>query len=245
MATPHTHEVAPSSGTDRGATLHTVSGDVVVDGVAGDVTVNAVSGTTTVRDLDGALTVHREASIAALGADADGPWVRLEDGTRLRADAVVAATGYHQAAEFLSDGVHDRVRTDDASILLYRHVLALDVPHLAFIGSAHSYRSPLISEVTAAWLAGVLLGRVRLPSLEEQRRVAARHRLTTGRGAGARTGHLPGVSSAELDELLAELGVPLSRRTRRKQVLTPFDPADYAESLNRFRRSAAPAVRAR
>ncbi len=46
------------SGTNRGATLHTVSGDVVVDGVAGDVTVNAVSGTTTVRELDGALTVH-------------------------------------------------------------------------------------------------------------------------------------------------------------------------------------------
>jgi dimethylaniline monooxygenase (N-oxide forming) len=194
---------------------------------------------------DGSLTVHREASIAALGGDGDGPWVELDDGTRIRADVVVAATGYHQAAEFLSDGVHDLVRTEDASILLYKHVLALDVPHLAFIGSAHSYRSPLISEVTAAWLAGVLLGRVRLPSPDEQRRVAARHRLTTGRGAGTRTGHLPGVSSTELDELLTELGVPLPRRVRRKQILTPFDPADYAESLDRFRASAAVVARAR
>ncbi len=57
------------SGTNRGATLHTVSGDVVVDGVAGDVTVNAVSGTTTVRELDGALTVHTvSGDVAATGA---------------------------------------------------------------------------------------------------------------------------------------------------------------------------------
>ncbi len=46
------------AGTNRGATLNTVSGDVVVDGVAGDLTVNAVNGATTVRELEGALTVH-------------------------------------------------------------------------------------------------------------------------------------------------------------------------------------------
>jgi DUF4097 and DUF4098 domain-containing protein YvlB len=46
------------AGTNRGATLNTVSGDVVVDGVAGDLTVNAVNGTTTVRELEGALTVR-------------------------------------------------------------------------------------------------------------------------------------------------------------------------------------------
>jgi hypothetical protein len=46
------------SGAERGATLHTVTGDVVVDGIVGDVTVNALSGTTTVRDQHGALTVH-------------------------------------------------------------------------------------------------------------------------------------------------------------------------------------------
>lgn len=57
------------SGTNRGATLHTVSGDVVVDGVAGDVTVNAVSGATTVRELDGALTVHTvSGDVVATGA---------------------------------------------------------------------------------------------------------------------------------------------------------------------------------
>jgi len=46
------------SGTNRGASVNTVSGDVVVDGIAGDLAVHAVSGATTVRDLDGALTVR-------------------------------------------------------------------------------------------------------------------------------------------------------------------------------------------
>ncbi|MGN8051021.1 DUF4097 family beta strand repeat-containing protein [Curtobacterium sp. 22159] len=57
------------SGTNRGATLNTVSGDVVVDEVAGDLTVNAVSGTTTIRELDGALTVHTvSGDVVATGA---------------------------------------------------------------------------------------------------------------------------------------------------------------------------------
>jgi len=57
------------SGTNRGATLNTVSGDLVVDEIAGDVTVNAVSGTTTIRELDGALTVHTvSGDVVATGA---------------------------------------------------------------------------------------------------------------------------------------------------------------------------------
>lgn len=57
------------SGTNRGASLNTVSGDVVVDGLAGDLAVHAVSGTTTVRDLEGDLTVRTvSGDVVATGA---------------------------------------------------------------------------------------------------------------------------------------------------------------------------------
>lgn len=108
------------AGTNRGATLHTVSGDVVVDGVAGDVTVNAVSGTTTVRDLDGALTVHTvSGDVVATGSiprfQADG----------VNADVVLDLHGTPDAARVntvsgsvsvrLEDGVPYRCTVSTAS----------------------------------------------------------------------------------------------------------------------------------
>lgn len=187
----------------------------------------------------GRITVAREASVVAVGADDAGPWCEITGGKRIAADTVIAATGYEQSADFLADSVLREVDDNDAAIQLYRRVLAVDFPHLAFMGSAHSYRSPLISEVTAAWLAGVVSGLVTLPSIGEQRRLATPHRLTAGKVKGVRTGHLPGVASAELDGLLRDLGVPLSARTRLKQWSVPFDPADYARSLSTFRSRAA------
>ncbi|MEK6343744.1 MAG: DUF4097 family beta strand repeat-containing protein [Curtobacterium sp.] len=96
------------SGTNRGATLHTVSGDVVVDGVAGDVTVNAVSGTTTVRDLDGALTVHTvSGDVVATGSiprfQADG----------VNADVVLDLHGTRDAARVNTVSGSVNVRLED------------------------------------------------------------------------------------------------------------------------------------
>jgi dimethylaniline monooxygenase (N-oxide forming) len=180
---------------------------------------------------DGRLRVHREASVKALRGGSDGPRVELTSGDVLPAELVVAATGYTQGVAFLAPEVVERARTEDGALLLHRRVLAVDVPRLAFVGWAHSYRSPVTSEVAALWLAGVMLGTVTLPTTAAQRRTAAPFRLERPehhQGAGRPKEVLPGVTLRDLDRLLGELGVRLPRRTRLRQAWSPMDPSDYA-----------------
>ncbi len=179
---------------------------------------------------EGRLAVHRGASIESLGADDHGPFVRTAGGDRLGADVVLAATGFEQRLPFLPDAlVHDAV-DEHGALLLHQRVLALDVPRLAFIGWAHSYRSPLTSEIAAHWLAGLLQGRLPSPGPRE-RGSAARFRLS-GRGLGsARVADLPGVSMRELDDQLRALGVRLPVRVRLRQLWAPVEPADYESVL--------------
>ncbi|MFD1720138.1 flavin-containing monooxygenase [Amnibacterium endophyticum] len=180
---------------------------------------------------DGRIRVHRERSVARLGADEQGPFVELSDGTRLPSDVVVAATGYEQGVDFLAPAVLERATTPDGALLLHERVLAVDVPNLAFIGWAHTFRSPLTSEIAAAWLAGVVTGAVRLPSASRMRRAAAPFPVATERAPERRTTALPPVNLRDLDRVLASLGVALPRSVRRRQLLHPMDPADYAEAL--------------
>ncbi|WP_375400973.1 flavin-containing monooxygenase [uncultured Amnibacterium sp.] len=183
---------------------------------------------------DGRIRVHRERSVATLGNGPDGPYVELSDGQRLAADVVVAATGYEQGADFLSPEVLQRGATSDGSLLLHNRVLAVDVPRLAFIGWAHSFRSPLTSEIAAVWLAGVLLGQVALPTPERQRARADRFPVARVRMSSRINNALPPVTLKDLDRVLDELGLPLPWSIRVRQIWRPIDPADYAAALEAF-----------
>lgn len=180
---------------------------------------------------EGRIRVHRERSVATLGSGPDGPYAELSDGQRLAADIVVAATGYEQGAEFLSPAVLQRGATSDGTLLLHNRVLAVDVPRLAFIGWSHTFRSPLTSEISAVWLAGVLLGQVALPTPERQRARADRFPVSQARMSSRLGNALPPVTLKDLDRILRELGVPLPWSTRVRQLWQPIDPSDYAAAL--------------
>lgn len=183
---------------------------------------------------DGRIRVHREQIVSELAADGGRPVVVLADGTRLPADVVVAATGYEQRLDFLPDAA--LAGTDvavDGTMRLHRRVLAVDVPRFAVVGWAHSYRSPLTAELAAVWLGAVITGRLRVPSAEEMRRSAATFPVLREGGTHVRRAALPGVSLRELDELLGDLGCPLSREQRAAQRFRMFDPAVYAAVLPR------------
>ncbi|GAA2749651.1 flavin-containing monooxygenase [Amnibacterium kyonggiense] len=180
---------------------------------------------------DGRIDVVRDAGVADLEAVDGVPSVRLRSGAVLPARVLVPATGYEQDLDFLAPVTRARLLEPDGSLLLHRKVLPTTVPRLAFIGWSQSYRSPLTAEVQAFWLAGLLLGRVRLPSVAAQRRDAAVYRLTHAQAAAAGAPQMPSGSFGELDVLLEDLRLPLPRATRRRQLLTALDPADYAYVL--------------
>lgn len=186
----------------------------------------------------GRLRVLRDTGVADLTGDDRGAVVRLRDGAVLATDVLVAATGYEQDLALFGPATRQRLVEPDGDLLLHRKVLPTTLPRLAFIGWSQSYRSPLLAEVQSFWLAGLLLGEVALPPAPVQRRGAARYRLTHAKAAADGAPQMPSGSFGELDVLLEDLRLALPGRTRRRQLLAPLDPADYAYVLPALLRRA-------
>lgn len=97
--------------------------------------------------------------------------LELADGEHVSADLVIWATGYQlpSYATMLQPAVHARLMAasvGDEGPWLYRHVLSPACPSLAFVGCEARTPTPIAtSGLQALWVAGVLSGRVRLPSL--------------------------------------------------------------------------------
>jgi dimethylaniline monooxygenase (N-oxide forming) len=156
--------------------------------------------------------------------------VHLSDGTTLSADLVVCGTGFQQHVPFLSDELQRRVTDAQGNFQLYRSMLPLDAPRLAFNGYNSSFFSQLNCEVGALWLVQHLLGDLTLPERaaqqrEVERRLAWMEWRTEGKHAKG-TNIIP-FSLHHIDELLADMKLPLALGTRLKQWLLPVDPADY------------------
>ncbi|WP_226359412.1 NAD(P)-binding domain-containing protein, partial [Pseudonocardia sp. ICBG601] len=71
---------------------------------------------------DGSITVRRDTLVTGLGVRDGGPVAIVGDGTEVRADLVVAATGFHQRVPFLSQDVRDRLVDERGNFELYRQI---------------------------------------------------------------------------------------------------------------------------
>jgi dimethylaniline monooxygenase (N-oxide forming) len=178
----------------------------------------------------GHIQVHKECEIRELKVTAQGRHAVLSNGQTIPADVVVCGTGWHQSVPFLPPSIMARVTDKSGNFRLYRSMVPLDVPGLVFNGYNSSFFSQLNCEVGALWIADLLGGRLRLPSLREQEkavteRLAWMHERTDGKHAKG-TNIIP-FSLHHIDELLRDMGLPLSALTRFKQWLMPTNPSDY------------------
>ena len=97
----------------------------------------------------------------------EGASVAIADGSSVEVNAIVHATGFEPATDFLPE---DARPTADG---LYRGVVHPNVGGLYFVGLVEAHRALLpIAEQQAAWTADALTGRVAIPTPEERRRVA-------------------------------------------------------------------------
>ncbi len=179
----------------------------------------------------GRLQVLRDTQVVALSGDATGPAAVLADGRLVPADVVVPATGHEQQLAFLGAREQEQLLEPTGELLLHRQVLAPRLPQLSFVGWSQTYRSPLTAEVQALWLAGHLAGLVALPGVEDLREQASAYQLTRARASRAGVSQMPVSSIGDLDAQLEDLGLPLPRRTRLRQLVRPMDPAAYAYVL--------------
>jgi dimethylaniline monooxygenase (N-oxide forming) len=172
---------------------------------------------------------------------------RLSTGEVVPADLVVCGTGWRQQVPFFGPGLLGRVTDARGNFRLYRSMLPVGVPRLAFNGYNSSFFSQLNCEIGALWLADLLCGGLQLPPPEQMnthidRRLAWMEERTDGKHSKG-TNIIP-FSVHHIDELLQDMRLPLGRATRFKQWLGPIDPADYAvvtrRLLKRHQKSPAP-----
>lgn len=175
----------------------------------------------------------------------------LSSGEVVPADVVICGTGWHQQVPFLAPEVMQRVTDTRGNFRLYRSILPVDMPRLAFNGYNSSFFSQLNCEIGALWLADYLRGGLRLPSADAQRamidkRLAWMEERTDGKHSKG-TNIIP-FSVHNIDELLEDMALPLGGLTRFKQWLGPVNPADYQivtkRLLQRHNGTAKPTVQA-
>lgn len=198
----------------------------------------------------GRIRVAKERSIAGLKVQEGRRVAVLDDGQVLPADIVVCGTGWEQSVPFLEPAVMRRVTDARGNFRLYRSMIPVGVPRLAFNGYNSSFFSQLNAEIGALWVADLLSGGLQLPPDDVQQRtiderLAWMEERTEGKHSKG-TNIIP-FSVHHIDELLADLRLPLGRFTRFKQWLRPIDPGDFAvvtrRLLQRNGRNAAAAPR--
>lgn len=179
----------------------------------------------------GRLRVEKQTEIRRLVVDGGRRFAELTNGERLPVDVIVCGTGWHQRVPFLPPEVMSRVTDEQGNFLLYRSMVPIGVPRLAFNGYNSSFFSQLNAEVGALWLADLIGGGLALPSVAQQRAtVAERLAWMEARTDGK---HSKGIniipfSVHHLDELLADLQLTLPALRRFAQWFRPIDPAHFA-----------------
>ncbi|MBF4161419.1 flavin-containing monooxygenase [Nocardioides acrostichi] len=176
------------------------------------------------------ITVHRDTVISRFVEKDGAPHAELANGEVIRADVVIAATGWTQDIPFLPAEVLEKLLDANGDFLLYRQIHPIQVPDLSFAGYNSSFFSPLSAEVSALWIGSFLGGHHTPPPTEEMLR-QTRERLAWMRertgGMHARGTNIIPFSMHNVDEVLGDIGLDVPRRTKAKQWLLPVKPADY------------------
>jgi cation diffusion facilitator CzcD-associated flavoprotein CzcO len=185
----------------------------------------------------GSIVVHRDRTINRLLVRDGRPHVELNNGTVLPADLVVCATGFTQGVPFLGAELTQRLLDERANFMLYRQILPLDVPDLYFAGYNSSFFSPLNAEMAAIWIAAHLAGAVPVPERAAMRQAVVDQLAFMD---GATNGHhcrgtkiIP-FSMHNVDEVLTDLDLNISRGVRASHWLNPINPAAYRKVATRL-----------
>lgn len=180
----------------------------------------------------GRITVRGHTDVAALTTIDGRPTVTLSDGSAVRADVVVAATGYDQDPGPLPSPLAQRLLTAQGALELRRGILPEQVDRLAYVGWMHSFRSPIGAELQALWLAARMADSVALPARPWRPQDVEVFWLTRTSAARHGTAQIPkNTSILDLDQLIEDFGGRVPWSVRFRELTRPLDPAAYATML--------------
>ena len=178
----------------------------------------------------GDIKVHKNSEIVELMKGK----ARLSTGEVVPADIIVCGTGWHQRCAFLDPEVLRKVTDEQGNFRLYRSILPVDMPRLAFNGYNSSFFSQLNCEVGALWLADYLNGGFTLPSSQEQNndidaRLAWMEARTDGKHSKG-TNIIP-FSIHNIDELLDDMNMNVGSFRKFLQCISALQPKSYGYLL--------------
>lgn len=185
----------------------------------------------------GDITVERDTEIATFVSKDGKVYAELANGRALPADIVVTATGFKQELPFFPAEIQDQLTDDNGDYQLYRQILPLTVKDLTFAGYNSSFFSPLSAEMSAVWIGSYLGGGHEVPPVEEmEAHVASRVAWLRERTDGhhARGTNIIPFSMHNIDEVLGDVGLDVSKRTKAAQWLLPINPKAYASITPRL-----------
>jgi len=154
------------------------------------------------------------------------------NGASIAADLVVYGTGFIKSYDYLDADVQAQLQLQRDGLYLYRSVLPVSVPGIAFLGSEVStFNNVLTHGLQAAWLSKLLTGAMVLPSPREmQKAVEAEMHWkrtwmpSTSARAAIQQLHMPKYH----DRLLADMGEAACRKSNPLfEVLVPYNARDY------------------
>lgn len=107
--------------------------------------------------------------LASIERIIDQTTVQLDTQEQIQADLIICATGYKISFPFFSESVSQALgfpaegSETETTLRLYRRLIPLGIPHLAFLGFTVNIAPWMLAEVSSHWLSEYFLGRLRLP----------------------------------------------------------------------------------
>lgn len=178
---------------------------------------------------EGKIRVLRETQITELRP---GQAV-LSNGEVVPAEFIVAGTSFEQSIPILSQELQDKMTSKNGDLRLYRGIVPVDIPKLAFIGYNSTLMCQLSCEASAMWLAEYLRGGINVPSKDEMNdRIDSRLNYHRNRidGNYFRGTYLVPFFIRPVDELLDDIDLNIGKWARFKQWLTYVRPSVYAQN---------------
>ena len=162
----------------------------------------------------------------------------LSTGEEIPADIVVCGTGWRQEAPFFDEATQSKITDHEGDFRLYRSMIPVGVPNIAFNGYNSSFFSQLNCEIGALWIVDYLNGGHQLPSIDQQnshidRRLEWMKERTDGKHSKG-TNIIP-FSMHNIDELLDDMEMNVSGFTKFTQWLGPVKPSSYKSILGKIR----------
>ena len=153
-------------------------------------------------------------------------------GASIAADLVVYGTGFIKNYDYLDADVQEKLQLQRDGLYLYRSVLPINVPGIAFLGSEVStFNNVLTHGLQAAWLSKLLTGAMALPKPREMQKAVETEMNwkrtwvpSTSARAAIQQLHMPKYH----DRLVTDMGEAACRKSNPLfEVLCPYNARDY------------------